>query len=358
MAAIAQGQGCWFDPAGPESDTVLSTRIRLARNLDGTRFTWRATDKELDAILEDVLAASTKSPGLHPHETLIMADLPSIDRDLLVERHLISAEFARGDRARALIPGATDAISIMVNEEDHLRIQSLRGGFQLVDCWEAVAAVDTVLGDALDFAFRDDIGFLTTCPSNVGCGLRVSVLVHLPSLVLTQEIERVIEGVHQIGLTVRGFYGEGSNVVGHFFQISNQITLGKNEEELLDMLEQVVRDVVRYELNAREWLMTDARDQILDKIYRALGMLSGCRVASSAEVMAASSALRLGVSIGLSEMPSLDVLNRLLVFSQPAHLTRLAGRALSSPERRALRARLVRGLVRGDRVIDASNGER
>jgi len=357
MSAIARGQGGWFDPAGPESDVVLSTRIRLARNLEGTRFPWRATEKELEAVLEDVLGAASRTSDLLPGEVLLMAELPALDRDLLVERHLVSGELARGDRARALIPGRTDHLSVMVNEEDHLRIQSIRGGLQLGDCWESVVAVDTTLGGSLDFSFREDIGFLTTCPSNVGSGLRVSVLMHLPSLVLTEEIEKVIEGIHQVGLTVRGFYGEGSDVVGHFFQVSNQITLGKTEEELLDMLEHVVRDIIRYEVTAREWLAQDAREQVLDKVFRSLGALENCRVISTGEVMAAASALRLGVSMGLAEMPPLDALNRLVVFSQPAHLTRLAGRSLSAPDRRAFRADLVRRLVRGEKVLDASNGE-
>lgn len=354
MDAIARGQGGWFVPAGPDADLVLSTRVRIARNLRDVRFTTRATDRELESVLSDVLDAAPRCRQLCPDETLVMNTLGPLDRHVLLEHHLISAEFARAEVGRALVPGEEDAVSVMVNEEDHLRIQGLRGGLQLYECWEAVREVDDALGRTLDYAFRDDLGYLTACPSNVGTGLRVSVLLHLPSLVLSQEVRKVIKDVRAIGLSVRGFYGEGSDVIGNFFQVSNQITLGKSEEELLDMLEQVTREVIQHELHAREWMWTDAREQISDKVYRSLGTLRACRLITSGEVVAAASALRLGRALGLSDMPSLEVLNRLVVFSQPAHVQRLAGRALSPSERRVARAGLVRRLIQG---LEPVNGE-
>ncbi len=352
LTKLARGEGAWFDPAGPESDVVLSTRVRLARNIEGTRFPWRADEKELDAVLEDVLTAAGRSPVLRADETLIISDLDPIDRDLLLERHLISAEFKTPAPGRAFIPGANDRLSVMVNEEDHLRLQGIRSGFGLHDCWESVATLDTVLANRLDFAYRPDVGYVTTCPTNVGTGLRVSVLLHLPSLVLTREIDKVIDSVSQIGLTVRGFYGEGSSVVGHFFQISNQITLGKSEEDLVDMIEQVTREVLRYETDARDWLRTDALGEVTDKVYRALGTLESCRMTSAAEVVASASALRLGHSLGFESLPTLSVLNQLVILSQPAHLARLAGHPLTAGSRRAVRAQLAHRLLSGESTLD------
>ena len=354
MAAITRGEGCWFVPGGPDADLVLSTRVRLARNLDDVRFAPRASERELRAILDDTRSAAGGVDGLSADDHLVMSDLGHLDRDVLVERHLISSEFNQPEEWRALILGRDDSLSVMVNEEDHLRIQGLRAGFQLYEAWDDVSAVDSALGRQLAYAFREDVGFLTACPSNVGTGLRVSVLMHLPALVLSQEVRKVIDSVQQIGLTVRGFYGEGSDVVGNFFQISNQITLGKSEEELLDILRQVTREVMQYEIEARGWLWSEARDQILDKVYRAEGTLQHCRLISAAEVVAAASALRLGISLGMQDMPSIEVLNRLVVFSQPAHVQRLADRTLSSGEENAARATLVRRLMTGG---EPTNGE-
>jgi protein arginine kinase len=355
MEAIARGTGAWFVPAGPESDLVLSTRIRIARNLDEVRFTTRATERELHAVLSEVVEAALHCPALRPEDALVMTELGPLDRHVLLEHHLISAEFAEPEPARALVPGDGDGVSVMVNEEDHLRIQGIRGGLQLYECWETVASVDATLGQTLDYAFHEDLGYLTACPSNVGTGLRVSVLLHLPCLVLTQDVRKVIDDVQAVGLSVRGFYGEGSDVVGNFFQVSNQITLGKTEEELLDMLEQVTREVMQKELGAREWLWSDAREQISDKIYRALGTLRSCRLVSSAEVVAASSALRLGRALAMADMPSLEVLNRLVVFCQPAHVQRLAGRALGPSERRVVRAGIVRRLMQGMEPVNGAS---
>lgn len=354
MTSIARGEGGWFQPAGPEADLVLSTRARLARNLEGIRFSPRATESDLETVLEDVIAAAKGARSLDVSDVLIMDELPSMDRSVLVERHLVSAEFAEGRFRRALVPGESDGASVMVNEEDHLRIQSIMGGFRLYEAWERVNALDGELGRGLDFAFHDEFGFLTTCPSNVGTGLRVSVLVHLPSLVLAQEIRDVIEKVARVGLSVRGFYGEGSDVIGNFFQMSNQLTLGKSEEELVDRLEQATREVIKNELRARDWLWAEARTQIEDRVFRALGALETSRLISTSEVLAHASALRLGVSLELPGMPSIEALNRLVVLSQPAHIQRGAGETLRTTERNARRAALVRRVLgRGN----GSNGE-
>jgi protein arginine kinase len=354
LASIARGEHAWFDAPGSDADVILSTRIRLARNLDGVRFPWRATPEERQGVLDEVLDGAGRSGVLGVDDALLIADLGPLDRQVLLERHLVSTEFTQAEPGRALILSEDDGLSVMVNEEDHLRIQGIRAGLQLQECWERVLLGDTALSRTLDFAWSNELGYLTTCPSNVGTGLRVSVLAHLPSLVLTGEISRVVDSVSQIGLTVRGFYGEHTDVVGHFFQISNQLTLGKSEEELLDILDQVAREVIRYEADARSFLWTNAEGQISDRIYRAFGALERARMLSADEVVAHASALRLGISLGMDEMPRVEDLNAMVVRSQPAHLSRMAGRALSTEERRRRRADLVRSLLGSD---PRSNGE-
>ncbi len=345
MAALARGKGGWFMFAGPDSELVLSTRVRLARNLQGVRFPSRAAERDLTRVVGDVLAAAEACEELAPSDLLNIQDLEPLDRDVLLERHLISAEFAQGGPGRALIPGRSDAVSVMVNEEDHLRVQGIRCGLQLYECWESVVAVESALGHRLDYAFCPDLGYLTACPSNVGTAMRVSLLMHLPCLVISQEIRKVIDSVLQIGLSVRGFYGEGSDVVGNFFQISNQVTLGKSEEELLEMMEQVVGEVLKFEGRARDWLWSAARAQIEDKVYRALGTLTNCRLISTAEAVAAASVLRLGVTLRLPQMPDIDTLNRIVILSQPAHVQRISGRRMKSAERRSVRADEIRRLI-------------
>jgi len=354
MQALAGGERAWYRGGGADGDVVLSTRIRLARNLDGVRFPWRATPEERQVVLDEVLDGAGRSGLLDVDDALVMDDLTALDRQVLLERHLVSTEFVQSEPGRALLLGADDGLTVMVNEEDHLRIQGIRSGLGLQECWEKVLAGDTALSRSMDFAWSPDIGFLTTCPSNVGTGLRVSILAHLPALVLTGEITRVIDSVTQIGLTVRGFYGENSDVVGHFFQISNQLTLGKSEEELLDVLEQVTREVIRFEADARSFLWASAEPQIRDRIYRALGALERARMLSADEVIAHASALRLGISLEVDEMPRVEVLNALVIRSQPAHLSRMAGRPLSTEARRRRRAELVRELLGAD---PRSNGE-
>ncbi len=345
MAALARGEGGWFISPGPDAELVLSTRVRLARNLYGIRFPNRASERDLSRVLDDVVASASTAPELVPDDVLRIAELASLDRDVLVERHLISSEFAEGGACRAFIPGRNDSVGVMVNEEDHLRVQGIRGGLQLYESWEEATALENALGASLDFAFDEQLGFLTACPSNVGTAMRVSVMMHLPCLVISQEIRKVIDSVLQIGLSVRGFYGEGSDVVGNFFQISNQITLGKSEEELLEMMEQVVREVLRFEGRAREWLWSAARSQIEDKVFRALGTLTHCRMISTAEAVAAASILRLGVTLELANMPTIDTLNKIVILCQPAHVQRIVDRRMDSAERKVARADMIRETI-------------
>ena len=235
-----------------------------------------------------------------------------------------------------------ERLSLMINEEDHLRLQAMASGFQLHDAHARADAADSELEEALDFAFSDELGYLTACPTNTGTGMRASVLVHLPALVLLQEIHKVLKSIMQVGLNVRGLYGEHSDVMGNLFQVSNQTTLGHSEQESIESLERVTRQVLEAEERARERLVRDARVQTEDKVWRAYGLLRHCRTVASQEVINLCSAVRLGVSLGFPGLPPIGVINELLVRTQPGHLQRMHGGELTPPERNLYRAQLVR----------------
>jgi protein arginine kinase len=345
LTGLSASLGRWLDGSGPSSDVVLSTRVRLARNLAGVPFTHRAREEQLVMVYSSILSAVRKTPGLTESLALEMRELTPLDRQFLVERHLISNDLADNGKLRGLLVLPDESISAMVNEEDHLRLQALASGFQLRSAWESVNAIDDELAQDLDYAFSDELGYLTACPTNVGTGMRASVLIHLPSLVLTKQIGRVLQGITQVGLAVRGFYGEGSQIMGNFFQISNQTTLGQNERETIDSLERVTKQIIESEQRARDELLKDARVQIEDKIWRAYGTLRHSRVISSQEVVNLSSAVRFGVALRIEGLASVQTLNELLVRSQPAHLQINAGRELEQRERNVLRADYVRRLL-------------
>lgn len=340
-------RGDWFDGTGPRGDEILSTRVRLARNLAGFRFVGRAREEELASVFQQIGSAVTSMAGLENGELAEVDKLPILDRHFLLERHLLSHDLTTEAKHRGIAVGPGESLSVMVNEEDHLRLQCLRSGIQLVEAWEAVNSLDDAFGKHLSLAFQEDLGFLTSCPTNVGTGMRASVLVHLPSLVLTQRIKKVLTGVSQVGLSIRGFHGEGSEVVGNFFQISNQVTLGVSEEGTLEKLQGVVLQILDMESKARESLNRDARTQVEDKIGRAYGSLRHARILSSQECMGLLSAIRFGVTMGIAGLPDLGKLNEILLYSQPAHLQKLAGREMSSAERNMFRAEWIQKCLEG-----------
>jgi len=332
----------WLDGSGPKGEIVVSTRVRVARNLRHVPFTHRARDEQLQGVMASVGDALQRAPSFRDGVLLRMTDLSTVDRQVLVERHLVSHELGDGARPRALCLTRDERLSLMINEEDHVRLQSLASGFQPAEAWSAADRADDELGQLLDFAFSDEIGFLTACPTNTGTGLRASVLIHLPALVILQEIQKVLKSIMHVGLNVRGLYGEHSDVMGNLFQVSNQTTLGHSERESIERLERVTREVIDNEERARERLVRDARVQTEDKVWRAYGMLRYCRSISSQEVINLCSAVRLGVSLGVPGLAPLRVLNELLVLTQPAHLQRAHGGELTLPERNVYRAQLVR----------------
>ena len=348
----------WLDASGPDSDIVLSTRVRLARNLQGYAFGPQSRVNDRRAVLARVRRTADKVELLAEASVHPLAELDGGTRRMLLERRLISQDLLdeKSDpellrRAAAVVLSARDPVSVMVNEEDHLRLQALVSGLALEGAWGMVDGLDEDLGRELPYAYDHELGYLTSCPTNVGTGLRASVLIHLPGLVLTKEIGRVLQGLSQVGLTFRGLYGEGSEVVGNFFQVSNQTTLGKTEEDLVDHLDRIVRQVIEYERRARRVLLRDAYQVTEDKIWRAYGLLRYARSLAFEEMMNLLSGVRLGAALKL--LPGLRVysLNKIMIFTQSAHLEDAARRKLPPGERDAHRATYVRRILATEGVV-------
>lgn len=351
----------WLDASGPSSEIVLSTRVRLARNLQGHAFGPRARVNDREAVLSRVRGVMGDSPSLSGATLWQLTDVEPRTRRILLERRLVSEDLLGGHRGSphrgaAVVLSASDPTSVMVNEEDHLRLQSLLSGLRLQDAWGLVDRLDEDLGSRLPLAYHQEFGFLTSCPTNVGTGLRASVLMHLPGLVLTKEIGQVLKGLNQVGLTFRGLYGEGSEVVGNFFQVSNQTTLGKTEEDLVDHLDRIVRQVIQYEEEARHVLLKEAAGVTEDKIWRAYGLLRYARSISFEELINLLSGVRLGASLKL--LPGLRVytLNKMMIYSQTAHLEQAAGRDLPPPECDTHRASFVRRILTKEGVVSSDEG--
>jgi protein arginine kinase len=342
----------WLDASGPHSDIVLSTRVRIARNLQGYPFSVRAKSVDRSAILATVRDVLERSPRLADGIIVEVDGLDDRMREILLERHLVSRELVGEEEGEshsssALVSSVGEPVGLMINEEDHLRLQSLTSGFNPQDTWRMVDALDEELGSELPYAFHHEFGHLTSCPTNCGTGLRASVLIHLPGLVLTKEINKVLEGIRQVGLTFRGLYGEGSEVIGNLFQVSNQTTLGKSEEDLIDHLHKIVGQVIEYERQARSVLLRDAPNVIEDKVWRAFGLLRYARSLAFDEMMNLLSGVRLGLSLKLLSGPSVYVLNRIMIFAQNAHLEDASDGTLSSGELDIQRAAFVRETLAG-----------
>jgi protein arginine kinase len=349
----------WLRGQGTDADVVLSSRVRLARNLAAFPFVLKASRPQRQQVL-DLCRAQVQASGLG--RTMGWIDLHTAspaDRTLLVERHLISQQHARGkqssgvggpDEPRALIVSLPDErTSIMVNEEDHLRLQVIRSGLDLSQTLNEVDALDDALEAGLDFSYSPRFGYLTACPTNVGTGIRLSVMLHLPALRLTGNIEKVKRAAADMSLAVRGFYGEGSDAAGDLYQISNQTTLGKTEQALLQELEQqILPKVIEYERRERKILTTKRVMDLHDQVHRALGTLTHARLMSTEESMQLLSLVRLGVLTGV--LPKIDQasVNHLFLLTQPAHLQRAVGRELDQDQRRAARAQLLR-----DRLVSS-----
>jgi protein arginine kinase len=334
--------GEWLKGTGPESDVVISTRVRLARNLKGYPFTGRADSRQRADILR---IAGEALHGAHLEKSVISLQLQNLgetDRDILVERHLVSRELAGADGPRGVTFGRGEMLSIMVNEEDHLRLQWLKSGFDVDRAFAALRRVDLALEKHLPFAFDRQYGYLTACPTNVGTGLRVSVMVHLPALTLLDHVEKVFKAAQRMNHAVRGLYGEGTRAFGDMYQLSNQATLGRSEEEIVDGIKAIVPQVLEYERRMRGELYTEKREFVEDKVLRSLALLRSARRLSVQEMMSHLSLVRLGVDLRITSDVRMDTLNRLFILGQPGHLQREFGQGLGPAEREAKRAELVR----------------
>ncbi len=340
---VARRAGEWLRGVGPMHEIVISSRIRLARNVRGYHFLSKA-DTAMRAELAEALAnAMRRATLLKDMLHVDVEHLDELDRQFLVERHLISRQLAEGTGARRVAFDVSEAASIMINEEDHLRIQVMRSGLQISAAWEQINAIDDALEEHLDYEFHPQYGYLTACPTNVGTGIRVSVMLHLPALRLTNELEKVGQAARDMKLAVRGLHGEGTEALGDFFQISNQITLGRGEAEIIDDLgTAVIPKIVEYELAAREALLKGRLQALDDKVWRAMGMLKAARLISSSEAMQYLSHVRMGLHIGRLSTIDLQTLNELFLQIQPAHLQKLHGERLSGEQRSIERAAVIR----------------
>jgi protein arginine kinase len=343
---LSRTSGEWLRGTGPESDIVISSRVRLARNLAAFPFTNRASANqkaEIEVMLRERIGKLEVEPRL---SYVNVPGLTALDRQFLVERQLISRELATADGPRGVALGQQETVSLMVNEEDHLRLQVMRSGFALDEAWQDIDRVDDLLEERLTYAFSQEFGYLTACPTNVGTGMRASVMLHLPALVLTKQIEKVFRALQKINLAVRGLYGEGSRASGDFYQISNQVTLGKSETTILTEIREVIPQIISYERQARSTLVRETRQALQDRVSRAFGTLCSATMMTSEETMDLLSSVRLGINLGLLDDVTIPTVNELFIHTQPAHLQKLMGSALDGEERNAARARYLRGRLR------------
>lgn len=332
----------WLDSSGKYSDIVISSRVRLARNLRDFSFPNRASNKALNQVLEKISDCLSKVEELKGAIFLNVSNLDELDRQFLVERRLISPNFIKLDRPCGLIIGKDELVSIMINEEDHLRIQSIQSGFEITTAWQVIRRIDDALANSLEFAYSDQFGYLTACPTNTGTGMRVSVFINLSALAIAGKIDKIIQEIAPSEVAIRGFYGEGSDILGNIFQISNQLTLGRTEQSIINRIDNMADQLIAFEQNARSDVFKENRVLLEDKVYRAIGALKYARILSSVEGVNFLSLLRLGTALNLIDSIDGKILNELLVLIQPAHLQKLDDRIINSHERDILRIKLIR----------------
>ena len=337
---LTRTSGEWLRGTGPESDIVMCSRIRLARNLADFPFSNRASRGEKAEIEQNFQSAVER--GQLDLSFLDVNAMNALDRQFLVERQLISRELSGGDGPRGVAIGPQENVAIMVNEEDHLRIQVMHSGLSLHEAWDVMNKLDDHLEEHLTYAYSSQLGYLTACPTNVGTGIRVGVMLHLPALVQTKQIDKVFRALQKINLAVRGLYGEGTQAFGDFYQISNQQTLGKSEPELIRILNDVVPQVIQYERTARQALMNERRQHLHDQVSRAYGVLKTAHTISSEETMLLLSSVRMGINLGLIDDLAIATVNELFIQTQPAYLQKIQGSELGVEERNVARASYLR----------------
>jgi len=339
---LLNNTGEWIRCTGPVCDIVMSSRVRLARNLANYPFSHWASKKEQEAVLEASKKSISSVKKLKDSLFVEIGKLDPIDKQFLVERHLMSKEHMIDAENKGLSVDRDEVISIMINEEDHLRMQVMKSGFNLKEAWQIINDIDTELGNSLDFAYSMDFGYLTACPTNTGTGMRASVMLHLPSLVMTKQIGKVLQAISKLSLTARGLYGEGTEASGNFYQISNQVSLGHKEEDIIDNIERIIKQIVDHEQSARETLFSQNKEALEDRIWRAYGTLKSAHIITSTETTDLLSLARLGVDLGVIKQADRTLINELFVITQPAHLQKLEKKKLTPNQRDVKRAEIVR----------------
>ncbi|MCK4260347.1 MAG: protein arginine kinase [Halanaerobiales bacterium] len=335
----------WMLAPGPENDVVISSRIRLARNISGMPFPSRSTPESSEKVvnlLRDVLKDNVN----FDLKLIDLDQLSEIDRIVLKDKYLISPQHIKGDQHKGVAYSKDEVISIMINEEDHIRAQIIYPGFQLDEAYKIIDQLDNFLESKLDLDFSEKYGYLTACPTNVGTGMRASVMVHLPGLALTNRIQSMLQGVSQLGLAVRGVFGEGTDAQGNLYQISNQVTLGRTEEEIIDSLNRVTEQIIEQERNWRDLLLKERQDAVTDRIMRSYGILMYAHKMSSEEFMRRLSDVRLGIDLGIIKKVEATILSELMILTRPGFLQKLENRDMGPDERDIKRAALIRKRLR------------
>ncbi|MGA2915992.1 MAG: protein arginine kinase [Sedimentisphaerales bacterium] len=333
----------WFSSEAPLSDIVISSRIRLARNLAGHKFISRCDNLEKQEILQSLKEAILSLDQLGDIFFIDIEHGSGLERDLLIERQLISRHLAAGKGPRGVVIAQNELFAAQINEEDHLRLAVLSAGLNVDKCWQRINDIDDAISKKIEYAFNPKLGFLTACPTNLGTGIRVSVMLHLPGLKLTDQLKKLFEAAKDMNLAIRGLFGEGTEAVGDFFQISNQVTLGISEEKTVeDFQTLIIPKIVEYERLARDRLLVKDVNILDDKISRALAVLKSARLISSHEAMFLLSNLRMGVNMGRIKEISIDTINELFLLTQPAHLQINKGQNLDAEQRDILRAETLR----------------
>jgi len=332
--------------SGPHDRIVMTSRVRLARNLRSLPFPGFAKKPDRVKALETIRPAVTSLPQMSTAFAESMDNLSALDKQILVERHLISREHAAKNAGSGLVMNKDESLCVMINEEDHMRMQALRPGLQIKEAYAAIDAIDSALEKKLDYAFSKELGYLTACPTNLGTGIRVSAMLHLPALVLSEQINKIVQAVNKLGLAVRGLYGEGTEALGNVFQVSNQMTLGESEQEIVERLTKVLAQLIEHEENARGTLLDEKQKVLFNHIGRAYGILANAHSISSKETMNLLSLMRLGVDLGLFPGTEKALVDELFIITQPAHLQKRYSEKLSAEERDLLRADMLRERLR------------
>lgn len=345
----------WMQEEGQYGDIVMSTRIRLARNLTDFRFPRAFSDEEamqIDKAVSNVLIDADDEEEQHfQFSYFSLHDMPALQRKVLVEKHLISPQLADKERVGSVLLSKDESISVMINEEDHIRIQCLQPGLQLEKAYKSAEQIDRLLEHHLPYAFDDTFGYLTSCPTNTGTGLRASIMMHLPALTMTNQIGSLISTMPRLGMVVRGMYGEGTESVGNYYQISNQITLGKSEKDILLDLQSVTEQIIQKETEARTALIEHASIALADRLNRSLGTLLYARILTSEEAANCLSNVRLGIYLGIIQNIPIAVLNECMLYMQPGFLQQHAGTTLQPNERDVYRASLLRERLQCNREL-------